>query len=126
MEEIIVNERILNITGGISIPDKLENDCEYTIIGKITTYAVGDQRSNQNGTYNIHNKAKVSDELNLVKGETVIKGVPRTKSKMSVALRMEVETFGSTIGAEDTEKFYREQLGKIIERFDDVYYLLNS
>ncbi|KKL00968.1 hypothetical protein LCGC14_2627710, partial [marine sediment metagenome] len=65
-----IKDRVLNITGGVSIPTCLENDTTYKIIGEITTYAVGDERSNQDGTYNIHHRAKITDELNLIKGKT--------------------------------------------------------
>lgn len=119
-----INDRTIAITGNASITEDLLNDTEYLLTAEITTYSVGDQRSNNNGTVDVRNKAKISGVVVLQKGETVIHGHAKT-SKASQKLRFDIEALADAEGKE-REAFYQWYIGKIIENPDVVYQLLKT
>lgn len=113
-----VNDRILSLTGGASITDDLLNDTEYLLTAEITAYSVGDQRSNNDGTVNIHNKAKITGLVVLKKGDTVIAGHAKT-SKASQKLRFDLEQRADAKG-KDRETYYQTFHSRLIDRSDEV------
>lgn len=119
-----INDRLLSISGSASITDDLLNDTEYLLSAEITTFSVGDQRSNNNGSVNIHNKAKITGLVVLTKGETIIHGHEKTP-KASRKLRFDIEELAEAKG-EDKETFYQNYISKLIEHTDEVYIFLKT
>lgn len=117
-----INDRILTISGGASITEDLVNDTTYLLNAEITTFSVGDQRSNNNGSVNIHNKAKITGLVVLTKGNTVIHGHEKTP-KASRKLRFDIEQRADAKG-KDREAYYQNFISKLIERLDEVAVLL--
>lgn len=120
-----INENLLALTGKAVIGDCLKEDHEYQLVTEITVYGT-DTRSNNDGTFNHVHKAKITGPVALVQGNNVIEGKPKTKSKMSVALRLEIERLGRAIGETDVESFYGRQMGKLIENYDEVFHFLKN
>ena len=77
------NEHIVRITGGFSVEAPLEIDQEYKVAMPVDVFSA-EMRSNQDGTFNKHYKAKVSGMVTLVKGDKMI----RAKSKGSYSQKM--------------------------------------
>lgn len=113
-----INDRTLSITGSASITDDLVNDTAYLISAEITTYSVGDQRSNNNGTVDVKNKAKISGIVVLQKGDTIIHGHTKT-SKASQKLRYDLEQRADAKG-QDRETYYQTFHSRLIDRCDEV------
>lgn len=119
-----INDRTISITGSASISEDLLNDTAYLLSAEVTTYSVGDQRSNSNGTVDVRNKAKISGVVVLQKGDTIIHGHVKT-SKASQKLRFDIEALADALG-EDREKFYQSYISKLIEHTDQVYQYLKT
>lgn len=116
-----MNSFVLHITGGAEIESAVENDTEYQIVGLITTFSVGDERSNQDGSYQIHNKAKFSGPITLIKGEKMIRGKDVKKESQKtrgaiLALQNEVERLDV-----ETEVFYAAVQGMIRRNLLQIY-----
>lgn len=121
IELISMNSFVLHITGGAEIESAVENDTEYQIVGLITTFSVGDERSNQDGSYQIHNKAKFSGPITLIKGEKMIRGKDVKKESQKtrgaiLALQNEVERLDV-----ETEVFYAAVQGMIRRNLLQIY-----
>lgn len=119
-----VNDRVLHITGGASITEDLELETTYLLSAEITTKSVGDQRSNGDGTVNLHTKAGITGLVVLTKGDKVIEGHAKT-SKASQKLRFEIEARADKKGV-DREQYYQSLMSKIIDRIDEVDIFLNK
>lgn len=81
----------LTITDKTNIPVPLEIDTEYQVVGEISTWNEG-KSSNQDGTYSHTHKARFIGEIQLIKGEKVIRG--QKKSSASQKWRRLVEGYG--------------------------------
>jgi len=90
------DDHFLTITDRVNIPVPLDIDTDYQVIAEICTYKE-DKGSKQDGTYNFIHKAKFTGEVQLIKGEGVIKG--QKKSSASQKWRRLVEGNGYTYDA---------------------------
>lgn len=103
-----MDEYYIRITDKANIPVALEPDCEYQIIGEIGTYGE-DTTSKQDGTYTHTFKAKFIGEVQLIKGEKVIRGAKKTT--WSQKWRRLIEGFGL-----DYDKF----MAWLFTKFDEL------
>lgn len=85
------NDHWLRVTGKVNLPVGLEIDTEYQLVGEITTYGT-ESGSKQDGSYSITSKAQFSGEVQLIKGEQVIRG--QKKSSNSAKWRRLIEGNG--------------------------------
>lgn len=118
----MINSHILHLTGGASIEQAVENDTDYQIIAPITTFSVGDQRSRQDGTFDVHYKAKISGPVTLIRGDGVkIKG----KEKKTTGQRIRgAAFFHANEEGIDPEKHYEDVGKKIAVYWSEVVSLL--
>lgn len=119
-----INDRILTVTGGASITEDLELDTVYLLSAEVTTKSVGDNRTNNDGTINIHNKAGITGVVVLTKGDKIIHGHAKT-SKASRKLRFDIEALAEALG-HDKESFYQNYIRMLIEHIDEVYHYLKN
>lgn len=103
-----MNDHFLAVTGKAYIAQGLEPDTEYSFTGVITTYGT-DKRSNQEGSYSYTHKARFSDAVVLIKGDTVILG--KDRQKRSQKLRQAIFALGH-----DYDKF----MPFIMSKLDDL------
>ena len=101
------DDHYLTITDRVNIPVPLEIDTEYQVVAEVCTYKE-DKGSKQDGTYNFIHKAKFIGEIQLIKGEKVIKG--QKKSSASQKWRRLVEGYGLNY-----DKFMQWQFSKFDE-----------
>lgn len=103
----------LTITDKTNIPVPLEIDTEYQVVGEVCTYKE-DKGSNQDGTYSYTHKARFIGEIQLIKGERVIKG--QKKSSWSQKLRRFIE--GNGISYDGFMAWLFTKIDDLIEEYE--------
>jgi len=73
----------IKITGKANIPVPLEIDTDYGFAGNISVYGIT-TGSKQDGTYNQTFSAKFTDEIQLIKGDQVIKAKDKTSKSQTL------------------------------------------
>lgn len=116
-----MNSNVLHLTGGAEIEATLDNDTEYELVAPITTYSVKDERSNQDGTYTYHHKAKISGPITLIKGNKMIKGKdPKSESRKTRGAIRALQDEAERLDV-DEQKFYSEVQGALRRHLHDIY-----
>jgi hypothetical protein len=118
-----IDERILRITGSCCILENLLNDTDYILTAPITTYSTDEKRSNQDGSYNLNFKAKITGAVELEsKGHTIHGKKKGSQSKLLRSLIM-----GKAIEmGQESDAYYSIIMNKIINNLDDLILFLKN
>lgn len=111
----------LKITGSAAIESVLENDQDYELVANISIYSAGEERSQQNGDYEVFHKAKINGAVTLIKGQESIRGIDCRKESQKTrfainALRDELE-----LNEVDEEVFYNAMQGVFRRHLSEVF-----
>jgi len=107
-----INENILKITGGAYLNEAFQTDHRAHIEADLECYSV-EKRDNQDGTYNLVNKAKIVSEVVVTQGDKIIRG--RTKNSLSQRFRGRVCGYAKDdLGETDPEAYYESFMKKAI------------
>lgn len=119
------NENVLHLTGAVSIDRELELDHDYKLEATAEVYTAGERRSNQDGTFNLHQKAKLlTCDILTDEGERII---GKVKGSRSQKLRGALYYLWQEVAPEmDFEKFYESFMDKSILHLKDIYLFLNK
>lgn len=117
---MIKNEHLMKITGSFYVECALDNDTDYQIVATVSTYGM-DIRSNNDGSSKVTHKAKVTSDVQLIKGDKVIKGKDLTK--MSQKLRQAIWKLQQEQGEDqmDDDEFYKAMMRMIMLHLDELY-----
>lgn len=111
----------LKVTGAAAIETSLENDTDYELVASISTYSVGDERSQQNGDYEIFHKAKIIGAVTLIKGQKSIKGIDRRKESQKTRFAINALRDELDLNDVDEEVFYARMQGLFRRHLSEVY-----
>ena len=119
-----IDSYIIKITGGIYIPEALDKEKVVSIRDAEVTLYSEENRDNQDGSYNIVYKGKVTSAVEFVQENKKIKGKP--KMSQSVGLRRAIEYLADYNQLEDREEFYKMYTDKVMANVHDVWEFLKD
>lgn len=114
-----IDNYILKISGGIYIPEELDKEKVVSITNAEVTLYSEEKRDNQDGTYNLVYKGKVTSAVEFVQEQKKIIGKP--KQSQSVGLRRSIEFLADSKGMPDREEFYKIYTDKIMSNAEEVW-----
>lgn len=109
-----MNEYSLKITGSAALPEQLDATKSLTITAKLDIYEVA-KRDNQDSTFTIVYKAKITSEVSVQQSDKVI--YHKDTSRASQRLRLAITAYALEQKIEDTESFYQSTVETLIEKF---------
>lgn len=118
-----IDNYILKITGGIYIPEELDKEKVLSITNAEVTLYSEEKRDNQDGTYNLVYKGKVTSGVDFTQGAKKLKGKPR--QGQSVGVRRAIEFLADEKG-ENREEFYKIYTDKLMNNIDEVWKVLRN
>lgn len=117
-----INENLLRITGSAYIEEMLDPSKTLEIKGELSIYSV-EKRDNQDGTFNLVNKAKFTGAVEVEQNRRTIRGIDKTKK--SIAWRIRVEEMADEFGT-DRKEFYKMFMDKLIANPHNVWEYLKN
>ena len=111
-----INENLLRITGSAYLEDMLDPSKTLNISGELSIYSV-EKRDNDDGTFNLVNKAKFVSPVEVEQNRKTIRGVDKTKK--SICLRLAIGEIADEIGV-DREEFYLKFMNRLISQIHNV------
>ncbi len=105
-----MNEYQLKIVGAAELGQQIDTTKSLRIGIDVDVYSV-EKFDNQDGTFTVRYKAKISSAIDVMQGEKIFKG--KDKSKASQRLRWAIEAKARELG-KDLEEFYQSEMKRII------------
>jgi len=121
-EKNVINENLLRITGSAYVESFLNPSKTLNIAGELSIYSV-EKRDNNDGTFNLINKAKFIGAVEVEQNRKTIRGIDKTKK--SVCLRMGIGEIADELGT-DREEFYQLYMNKLLANLNNVFDFLKD
>jgi hypothetical protein len=108
-----INSYILRITSGAELADKLDTTKSFKISAELDCFAV-EKRDNQDGTFNIVYKSRITSPIEVIQGETKIKGKDKKRwsQKWRGLLYFDWKESGAVGTQEDYYDIWQEKMYK--------------
>lgn len=117
-----INENLLRITGSAYVEEQIDPSKTLEIKGELSVYAV-EKRDNNDGTFNLVNKAKFISAVEVEQNRKTIRGIDKTKK--SICLRLAIGEIADEIGT-DREEFYKSFMDKLLANPHNVWEFLKD
>lgn len=111
-----INENLIRITGSSYVEEQIDPSKTLEIKGELSVYAV-EKRDNNDGTFNLINKAKFIGAIEVEQNRKTIRGIDKTKK--SICLRIAIGEIADEIGT-DREEFYLKFMNRLISQIHNV------